>query len=139
MANDELVAMLKQGVAAWNAWRDENRNIRPNLSEVNLSKADLSKADLRDADLREANLGQAILFKANLIGANLSGAYLFGASSEFDRRQDCPPALNKSYAIHHTVLNLERAWHTKPVRHVDVADQGRAVRVAGHRRIALLH
>jgi hypothetical protein len=30
MANDEHVALLKQGVNAWNAWRDENTNIRPN-------------------------------------------------------------------------------------------------------------
>jgi hypothetical protein len=41
MANDEHVAILKHGVDAWNAWRDENANIRP---------------DLRQADLREANL-----------------------------------------------------------------------------------
>jgi hypothetical protein len=32
MANDEHVALLKKGVAAWNAWRDENFNIRPELS-----------------------------------------------------------------------------------------------------------
>ena len=28
MANDEHVAILKKGVAAWNAWRDENPDIR---------------------------------------------------------------------------------------------------------------
>jgi hypothetical protein len=32
MANDEHIAQLQKGVDAWNAWRDENRNIRPNLS-----------------------------------------------------------------------------------------------------------
>jgi hypothetical protein len=32
MANDEHVAMLKRGVDAWNAWRDKNPNIRPDLS-----------------------------------------------------------------------------------------------------------
>jgi uncharacterized protein YjbI with pentapeptide repeats len=46
MANDEHVALLKQGVEAWNAWREENRNIRPDLSEANLSRANLRKADL---------------------------------------------------------------------------------------------
>ena len=34
VANDEHVRLLKQGVAAWNAWRNENPDIRPNLSEA---------------------------------------------------------------------------------------------------------
>jgi hypothetical protein len=34
MANDEHVAMLKRGVAAWNAWRDENDHICPNLART---------------------------------------------------------------------------------------------------------
>jgi hypothetical protein len=46
MANDEHVALLKQGVDAWNAWRDEDRNIRPDLSGANLGKANLSTACL---------------------------------------------------------------------------------------------
>ena len=37
MANDEHVAMLKKGVAAWNAWRGQNLDILPDLSEANLS------------------------------------------------------------------------------------------------------
>ena len=37
MANDEHVALLKQGVAAWNAWREENPNIHPDLRESNIS------------------------------------------------------------------------------------------------------
>jgi hypothetical protein len=31
MANDNHIALLKKGVAAWNAWHDENCDIRPNL------------------------------------------------------------------------------------------------------------
>jgi uncharacterized protein YjbI with pentapeptide repeats len=42
MANDEHVALLKQGVAAWNAWREENPNIQPDLSGAKLSGANLS-------------------------------------------------------------------------------------------------
>src|SRR5262249_13960752 len=36
MANDEHVRLLKQGVAAWSVWRDENPDIRPDLSGANL-------------------------------------------------------------------------------------------------------
>jgi len=43
MANDEHVALLEQGVAAWNAWRDENRNIPPDLSEAILESSSTSR------------------------------------------------------------------------------------------------
>jgi Pentapeptide repeats (8 copies) len=81
MANDEHVAILKKGVDAWNAWRDENRTITPNLSGADLTRADLSGANLSgaaliEADLVSANLSGANLDGAVLIGANLHGAYL---------------------------------------------------------------
>jgi hypothetical protein len=90
MANDEHVALLKQGVETWNAWRDENPNIRPDLSEAdlsgaNLSEANLSRADffgavLGGADLSGANLIEAKVIQANLSKANLSKADLRGAN-----------------------------------------------------------
>src|SRR5690349_9501247 len=41
MANDEHVALLKQEVDVWNAWRQENPDIRPDLIEADLREADL--------------------------------------------------------------------------------------------------
>lgn len=85
MANDEHVALLKQGVAAWNAWRTENPDIGPDLSGADVSGADLvganlSGANLSRADLVGADLFKTNLFKTNLIGANLTKADLRGAS-----------------------------------------------------------
>jgi len=37
MANNEHVALLKQGVTAWNEWRDRNFQVRPDLIEAHLS------------------------------------------------------------------------------------------------------
>jgi uncharacterized protein YjbI with pentapeptide repeats len=54
MANDDHVAQLRKGAIAWNAWREENRDIRPDVSEANLSGADLRKAHLSGAKLRGA-------------------------------------------------------------------------------------
>jgi uncharacterized protein YjbI with pentapeptide repeats len=79
MANGEHVAILKKGVAAWNAWRDENR-IRPDLFGAFLFGAELIGANLSGAGLVEANLGGANLSGANLSGANLSGANLIEAN-----------------------------------------------------------
>jgi len=80
MANDEHVALLKKGVDAWNKWRGENPNIRPDLRGANLRGANLRGADLREANVREANLRQANLRGANLRGANLRQANLRGAT-----------------------------------------------------------
>jgi uncharacterized protein YjbI with pentapeptide repeats len=89
MANDEHVAILKKGVAAWNAWRDKNPDIRPDLRETNLDGTDLRSANLIEADLSWANLYQANLsaadlsvahlHRANLSEADLSGAHLIDA------------------------------------------------------------
>jgi hypothetical protein len=37
MANEEHLAVLRQGVDAWNAWRKEHPDVVPDLSEVDLS------------------------------------------------------------------------------------------------------
>jgi uncharacterized protein YjbI with pentapeptide repeats len=93
MADPNHIAELRKGVTAWNAWRDENRNIHPDLSNLhwwadlrgaNFEGADLSEANLRGAYLRGrnlsgANLGGADLSEADLIGANLVRANLRGA------------------------------------------------------------
>jgi uncharacterized protein YjbI with pentapeptide repeats len=93
MAEDEHVAMLGHGAAAWNAWRAEHHEV-PDLSRsglrgldltgFDLSRADIRGADLRgtklcDADLSAARLEGANFFKALLDGADLAGAYLDGA------------------------------------------------------------
>jgi hypothetical protein len=89
MANDEHVALLKQGVAAWNAWRRDNPDVRPDFSGadlkgVNLNPADemgVSGADLRGANFSGADLRGAQLLAANFGGADLSKVNLSGAEA----------------------------------------------------------
>ncbi len=110
MADEEQLAILRQGVEVWNQWRAENRTaeidlIKADLIGINLQKADLSganmwaadlsgaslfraelfgtdlgEANLREADLRQAQLIGADLNKANLREANLSDAHLQAAN-----------------------------------------------------------
>ena len=99
MAVAKHLALLNQGVEAWNRWREEFPKLRPGLTgakltgrefgkmdlkKVNLSGADLSGsnfagsdlgwADLSGADLRKADLSGARLIFADLTGADLRGA-----------------------------------------------------------------
>src|SRR5262245_3815746 len=69
MANDEHVALLKQGVDAWNKWREKNRS----LMRRNDEPRDLRGADLTGADLHRVDLGRAYLSAANLSNTNLRG------------------------------------------------------------------
>ncbi len=80
LANPEHLKILKQGVEAWNKWRKENPDIRPDLSNTDLTKADLSQANLSAADLKRADLAEANLYRANLTEAHLSHAKLGGVN-----------------------------------------------------------
>jgi pentapeptide repeat protein len=79
VVNEEQLARLKEGVAAWNAWRDENPGIQPDLSRADLSWMRLDGANLSRANLREARLDGANLYNANLYEAHLPWADLTGA------------------------------------------------------------
>jgi Pentapeptide repeats (8 copies) len=110
MASEEHLQIMRQGVDAWNDWRQKNSDIKVNLREANLREAnlwgadlwgadlwmadlegaklggaglawaELWMADLRRADLRGAHLQRAQLHQAILQGANLWGADLSGAN-----------------------------------------------------------
>src|SRR5271156_1350172 len=78
MPDDDHVAVLGRGAAAWNAWRAESGET-PDLSRAALRGLDLSGFDLSQADLRQADLRGTILSQANLSRAYLDGANLFKA------------------------------------------------------------
>jgi hypothetical protein len=61
MANQEHLDILKQGVQAWNQWKEEHSDIRLDLSEADLRGTILNGATLIEAILNETDLGEAIL------------------------------------------------------------------------------
>jgi uncharacterized protein YjbI with pentapeptide repeats len=89
VANEEHVKRLKEGVAKWNAWREETGQCTLDLSGTDLTGARLDGARLTGANLTDANLDCANLRGAHLdganltrarLGANLDGARLTGAN-----------------------------------------------------------
>jgi hypothetical protein len=76
MANPEQLEILNQGVDAWNKWRHERPDVRPDLNGTDLSGRDLSGARLVGADLSGAKLSGIDLVDANLRDADLSHADL---------------------------------------------------------------
>ena len=64
MTKTDHVSLLRQGKAAWVAWREANPSIHLDLREANLNGANLAEALLRGADLGKANLSRANLTDA---------------------------------------------------------------------------
>jgi len=79
MANQEQIAILKQGAVAWNRWREQNPDINIDLSQADLYKADLSKTNFLEADLSGADLRRTNLCMANLSHANLTRTNFYRA------------------------------------------------------------
>lgn len=95
MANAEHVEHLKRSIREWNRWREEQRDIRPDLSSADLCGADLSEADRSRAKLCYANLIFADLSRADLSRTDLSYANLSYANlSEADLNQAKPSGAN---------------------------------------------
>jgi hypothetical protein len=91
-ADAEHVETLRRGPRYWNAWREQNPTIMPNLTGLRLSASErqmgvmnggpinLASARMRRAQLRFATLTGANLAGANLAGADLTDARLDGAN-----------------------------------------------------------
>ena len=76
MADEEHVALLKQGVEGWNKWREENPDVRPDLIGANLAGEILTGMNLSKANLTGAALIDTILLETILTEANLTEAIL---------------------------------------------------------------
>ena len=59
MANEEQLAILKQGVEAWNRWRREHADV-PDLSGIQLGRAELRRVAAQDEDGLHRALGPAL-------------------------------------------------------------------------------
>jgi uncharacterized protein YjbI with pentapeptide repeats len=73
MANEEQLAILRQGVEVWNKWRGDNLDILIDLSKADLRGVDLTEAYLWTAHLEGANLSEACLNLTNLAEADVRG------------------------------------------------------------------
>lgn len=97
MANPEHLQIIKQGLHAWNRWRQDHQHLRPDLANADLENVqlastplvdeffvglDLSHANLSGARLKDAVLSHADMNSADLHNANLDGAKLVGARLE---------------------------------------------------------
>ncbi|MBB3189228.1 pentapeptide repeat-containing protein [Halomonas cerina] len=125
MANPEHLAILAQGVEAWNEWRKANPGIKPDLSGAELCGIDFTsdshaqigrdfEVDFHSASLRKTDFTGATLLGSDLSEADLSGAILMQANVSFANvRKSCLIGANLYKADLHcsnlTLANLSRA------------------------------
>jgi uncharacterized protein YjbI with pentapeptide repeats len=74
MADAEQVAILKEGTATWNAWREAHPDLIIDLESADLSGENLEGANLINAHLARANLSCSCLKNAQLVRASLQNA-----------------------------------------------------------------
>jgi uncharacterized protein YjbI with pentapeptide repeats len=80
MANEEHLARLKQGITAWNRWREEHAETTPDLRQTDLHEAQLRGMNFQETEFQGANLRWVDLRWADLRGADLSEQVdLYGA------------------------------------------------------------
>ena len=95
-------AIEKHDIAIWNRWRQENPDVRPDLSGSDFVRADLKNAALNSVILKEANLrgtdlSQADLSRSDLNGANLVRTHLTSANlteADFNKANLCEANLS---------------------------------------------
>jgi uncharacterized protein YjbI with pentapeptide repeats len=124
MANEAHLEKLKEGVEAWNKWREKNPEIKPeldganlsaaNLSGIDLNRAYLARAILEGADLSGANLSRVSFGEAKLRDTNLCQANLYGSDfryAEVSRANLSAADLQKTYLFRADLheANLYRA------------------------------
>lgn len=90
MADSEHVRILKLGRQAWNQWRAEHAEIRPDFVTAtlcrgtfdgsDLSDADMTAIDMHNASLLGVDLCHALLLYATLHGSDMRSADLTGAT-----------------------------------------------------------
>src|SRR5229473_1001124 len=105
MANQEHLDILKQGVEAWNQWRQVYPGIPTDLEYANLRFTNFRYADLSDANFLQANLSHADLLQANLSHADLSYANLSSVNLMFS---DLHPLIDVSnlFAVFSRIDNI---------------------------------
>lgn len=87
LANSKPIEVLRRGPRAWNAWRQHNPSLIPNLDDaaLSLSERQLGPINGGPVNLRSVSLQRAFLRSANLSAGNLEAADLSGADLAYAR------------------------------------------------------
>src|SRR5205085_966121 len=123
MANQEHLDILKQGSAAWNAWRTLHKDTWPDLREADLRGADLHGANLREADLRRAAIYMTIFGDVDLSTAegldivDHRGPSTIGIDTIYRSKGNIPEAFLKGAGVDDTFIAYARSLVGKPIEY----------------------
>ena len=105
MANEEQIAILREGVDGWNRWRKENPDVRPDLSDANLLSADLNDTVFADVDLSELN---------GLETVRHNGPSSIGIDTIYKSRGQIPDIFLRGCGVPDIFIEYMRALTSKP-------------------------
>ena len=74
--HEHVLALLGEGVTAWNTWRRQHKGDLPVLDGIELKELDLSGIDFSELSFKNAKIERCQFPSANFISADLSNAVL---------------------------------------------------------------
>ena len=109
MANEEHLVLIKQGVNPWNAWREKNPEIHPDLSQADLRGSKLQKVNFSSCNLQECKLQFSNLMGATLEGANLIKSKLQESNFQSANMHNCNLSRSGMLEANLQYTNLENS------------------------------
>jgi uncharacterized protein YjbI with pentapeptide repeats len=104
MPNQEHLEILKQGVEAWNKWREEHTEIQPLINGASLNGVDLSGIDLGRSQITNSFFGNT-----KFIGANFHGVVMHGSTVNNADLSEADLSEGNFSGVNFTQANLFRA------------------------------
>lgn len=95
MSNPAHIDIFKQGPTVWNTWREENPNIKPDLSDINFEsdvhtyESFYDTPQFEDYDLSKMQLNRIVARNSHFFNCDFSGSHMSFSDLCFSSFQSC--------------------------------------------------
>src|SRR5438067_1017076 len=118
MAKQQQLDLLQQGVDAWNTWRRQHEEVRPDLHDAELYGADLSGANLSKSRMGETTLGNVDLRTVKGLETIIHlGPSTIGTDTISRSEGDIPEVFLRRAGLSDTFITNARSLAQHPIKY----------------------